>query len=297
MPRTAGRSCDASDGCHTPAAWFSTWLLRRLPHSRRRQYGLVTHAQALTVMTIASCSTRLAGRAARARPPRRVPGRRCAGELAPVRAGGVSRPTACVRCRSRRPRLCGAFPGLIRRASRSQCHGFNRARLDDVHRAREHGVGRHSHGEVRARIPVTSVARTLCDLSVVLGPGQLGRDRRRRAAAQARHDASVRSAVSRARGQRPSPVYDDTTGAERARSRLSTGRQRSREAHRASCSYGRWPSAGQSSDTVCGSGSKSIRLDIAYVDARFGFEYDSYGVPREPSPRSRAIANATSNSS
>ena len=126
-----------------------------------------------------------------------------------------------------------------------------------------------------ARIPVTSVARTLCDLSCVVGAKQLGRvvdDAIRRKLVTTRQFARVASELEgrgrhrctttrvvlneRAPGYQPGDSDPEKRIAELL---VRAGLPRPKLGHHLRI------------------GKKSIRLDIAYVDAQFGYEYDSWG--------------------
>ena len=239
----------------------------------QRQYGLVTHGQALTVMSERQLKYAL-----------------FAGRLEPVRRGvyrvaGAPESwhqfvlAACLA----RPGACASFataaalwgiPGFDPVGLEITVPGFNRARLEHVI-VHESTVWADIHTARCARIPVTSVVCTLCDLSVVLGPSQLGRlvdDALRRKLVTMRQFARVASELEgrgrhrctttrrvlneRAPGYQPGDSDPEKRIADLL---VRAGLPKPKLGHHLRI------------------GKKSIRLDIAYVDARFGFEYDSYG--------------------
>lgn len=239
----------------------------------RTQYGLVTSAQVLNVMTFAQLRHDLA--VGRLEPVRRGVFR-VAG--APeswhqfVMAACLARPGSCASF-STAAALWG-LPGFDPEGLEITVAGFNRARLEHVV-VHESTVWGDIHTARCARIPVTSVARTLCDLSCALGPGQLGRivdDALRRKLVTMRQLARIASELE-GRGRRRctttrvvlterSPGYQP--GESDPEKRIAdllvrAGLPRPKLGHQLRI------------------GKKAIRLDIAYVDARFGYEYDSYG--------------------
>ena len=206
----------------------------------RRQYGLVTHDQALTVITDRQLKRAL-----------------LVGRLEPVRRGvyrvaGVPESwhqfvlAACLA----RPRACAsfstaaalwAFPGLIGRASRSQCPASTEpaSTTCSCTRARCGATFTRRGARGSRSRPLRAHSATSVSCSVL---GSSGASSTTHCGASSSRCVSSRARGVGSRRARPSPVYDDTTGAERARSRLSAGRQRSREAHRGT-SRTRWPSA------------------------------------------------------
>ena len=205
-----------------------------------------------------------------------LPGHGGAGELASVRDGGVLSP-ARVLVRVVLGGRGGAVgtPGLRSRGHRDHRGGFRIVRGSRRRRARERPCGGHPHDGMRAgsrsrRLPERCATSAWC--STLRGSGTWSTTR---SVARSSRCVSSARAVA-ARGSRSASVHDDTR---RARASASPATNRATAIRRSAspivlvrAGLPR-PVLGHRLDV----GQKSIRLDIAYVDARFGYEYDSYG--------------------
>jgi hypothetical protein len=138
----------------------------------KRQYGLMTHEQALTVMSRDRIKheVEMGHLESMRRFVLRVAGTPESWHQY-VLAACLARPGACASFST--AAALWRLPGFDPEGVEITVPGFNRARLDHVivHESTAWG---DIHLATRERIPVTSVARTLCDLSVLLGPGRLG---------------------------------------------------------------------------------------------------------------------------
>jgi hypothetical protein len=239
----------------------------------KRQYGLVTHAQALTVIKRDRIKheVEMGHLESMRRFVLRVAGTPESWHQY-VLAACLAHPGACASFST--AAALWALPGFDPEGIEITVPGFNRARLDHVivHESTTWG---DIHVATRARIPVTSVARTLCDLSCALGPGQLGR---------IVDDALRRKLVTMRQFARVAAELDG-----QGRRRCTTTRLVLNE-RAPGCQPGDSDPEKRIADLLMRAGlprpklghqlritGKTIRLDIAYVDARFGFEYDSWG--------------------
>lgn len=237
----------------------------------KKQYGLVTMRQALTVMTLERVKHEIAcGRLERMR------------RLVLRVAGTPESWSQCVMavCLAR-PDTVASFstaaalwglPGFEQGDIEVLIEGTRRVRLDGaiVH---ETTVWGPRHLGVRMRIPVTSAARTLCDLSTLVCAERLG---------QVVDDALRRKLVTLRQLKLAANELDGQGRRRCTTTRVVLGERvpgyqpGDSEPERR---IARWLAEAGLPKPVLGHrvaiGNRRLRLDVAYPDIKFAFEYDS----------------------
>ncbi len=222
-----------------------------------------------------------AGRPARTGAARRVSGRRDPRDLGAEPARGLSRVGsrgACVL--SFGGGRCYGFEGFARDAPRDhrlrrtpgEHRGSRRARDD-------RRSGRRTSARV-GPIPVTSVARTLCDLTADRPSMERRAGRRRVAAAQDRDACGALQTCRRgARRARPTPMHGDARDPRTSKLRVTTPAR----VHPSSGSPICW-CAPVCRHRPAASGRRSAgrryRIDLCYPDLRIAIEYDGWDFHR-----------------
>ena len=166
------------------------------------------------------------------------------------------------------------MPGFEPNAIEVLIEGTQRVRLDGatVHETIVWGA---RHRGVRARIPVTSAARTLCDLSTRLRAERLGPivdDALRRKVVTLRQLKAVAEELD-GQGRRRCTTTRAVLGEREPGYQPGDSEPEKRIA--------RWLTAAGLPEPVLGHraavGTRRLRLDIAYPNIKFAFEYDSPG--------------------